>query len=172
MKLGAISFPLQIVLATVTAVVSHARTVELSLAIAVENIEIAGESREAMTINGGVPGPVLRFREGDQAVIHVTNRMDEPTSIHWHGLLVPPDMDGVPAISFPPIAPGDTFTYRFPIRQAGTYWYHSHSGMQEQLGVYGSIVILPNKDGHRASRDHVVMLSDWVNENPDSVLRT
>ncbi|MFT4550520.1 MAG: FtsP/CotA-like multicopper oxidase with cupredoxin domain, partial [Verrucomicrobiales bacterium] len=124
------------------------KTVEYNLTIAVEDIEVAGASRPAMTINGGVPGPVLRFREGDQAVMHVTNAMAEPTSVHWHGLLVPPNMDGVPAISFTPIQPGDTFTYRFPIRQAGTYWYHSHSGLQEQSGVYGSIVILPNKDGN------------------------
>lgn len=148
------------------------KTVEYNLTIAVQDIEVAGASRPAMTINGGVPGPVLRFREGDQAVMHVTNAMEEPTSIHWHGLLVPPDMDGVPAISFPPIEPGATFTYRFPVRQAGTYWYHSHSGLQEQRGVYGSIVILPEKDGNRAARDHVILLSDWVNEDPNAVLRT
>lgn len=124
-----------------------------------------------MTINGSIPGPTLRFTEGDTAVIHVTNSLRVTTSVHWHGILIPPDMDGVPFISYPPIKPGTTFTYQFPIRQTGTYWYHSHSGMQEQRGVYGSIAILPKEKSHGEDRDHVVLLSDWTNKNPMEILR-
>jgi FtsP/CotA-like multicopper oxidase with cupredoxin domain len=131
-------------LAILTAFAS-AKTVEYNLTIAEEKVNITGRTVTGMTINGGIPGPTLRFTEGDTAVMHVTNSMDVPTSIHWHGLLVPPDMDGVPFISFPPIKPGTTFTYRFPIRQTGTYWYHSHSGLQEQRGLFGAIVILPKE---------------------------
>jgi FtsP/CotA-like multicopper oxidase with cupredoxin domain len=136
-----------------------------------EKVNITGKSVTGMTINGGIPGPTLRFTEGDTAVMHVTNSMHVPTSIHWHGLLVPPDMDGVPFISFPPIKPGTTFTYRFPIRQTGTYWYHSHSGLQEQRGVFGAIVILPKEKRHGADKDHVVVLSDWTDQNPKEILR-
>ncbi len=148
-----------------------AKTVEYRLTIAEEKVNITGRSATGMTINGGIPGPTLRFTEGDTAVMHVTNAMNVPTSIHWHGLLVPPDMDGVPFISFPPIQPGTTFTYRFPIRQTGTYWYHSHSGLQEQLGVFGSIVILPKERNHGEDKDHVVVLSDWTDQNPKEILR-
>ncbi len=124
-----------------------------------------------MTINGGIPGPVLRFTEGDQARIQVKNAMNVSTSVHWHGILVPPGQDGVPNISFPPIAPGATFTYTFPIRQSGTYWYHSHSNLQEQSGVYGAIVIEPRHAQKMADREHVVVLSDWTDEDPHQVLR-
>ena len=106
-----------------------AETVNYDLTIAQEKITIAGATADGMTINGGIPGPTLRFKEGDTARIHVHNRMSVPTSIHWHGVLVPPNMDGVPNISFPPIQPDTTFTYEFPIRQSGTYWYHSHSNL-------------------------------------------
>lgn len=150
---------------------AHARTVEHELTIAKENISITGKERPGMTINGGIPGPTLFFKEGDDAVIHVRNTMDAPTSIHWHGLLVPPGQDGVPFLSFPPIEPNSTFTYRFPIRQAGTYWYHSHTGLQEQLGVYGSIVIQPKKKRHSVSKEQVVLLSDWTDMNPNKVMR-
>ena len=149
-------------------------TVEYDLTIAWQEINISGRSVPAMTINNEIPGPTLRFQEGDIALIHVRNTMNVETSIHWHGILVPPEMDGVPFISFPPIAPGATFTYRFPIRQNGTYWYHSHTALQEQSGVYGSIVIeppAPDKE-RRADRDYAVLLSDWTDENPDEVLRT
>ena len=124
----------------------RAETVNYELTIAQEKVTIAGATAEGMTINGSIPGPTLRFKEGDTARILVHNRMSVATSIHWHGLLVPPDMDGVPYISFPPIQPGTTFTYEFPIRQSGTYWYHSHSNLQEQSGVYGSIVIEPQHE--------------------------
>ena len=148
----------------------HAREVTYDLTIARQQVNITGRDVPAMTINGGIPGPVLRFTEGDEAVIHVHNAMDVPTSIHWHGILLPPEMDGVPYVSFPPIQPGTTFTYRFPIRQTGTYWYHSHTHLQEQLGVFGAMVILPRQQ-RRAERDHVVVLSDWTNDNPDGILR-
>ncbi len=148
---------------------ASAKTVEYNLTIAKEQVNITGKSVEAMTINSGIPGPVLRFTEGDSAVIHVHNAMDVSSSIHWHGLLLPNDMDGVPSVTFPGIAPGTTFTYRFPIRQSGTYWYHSHTMLQEQKGVYGSIVILPKSGG--VDPGHVVMLSDWTNKNPMEILR-
>ena len=150
----------------------HAQITEYELTIAREKINITGESADAMTINGSIPGPVLRFTEGDTAIIHVYNKMDIETSIHWHGLLVPPNMDGVPLVSFPPIAAKTTFTYKFPIRQSGTYWYHSHTSLQEQSGVYGSIVIEPKeKKQYDNLKDFVLLLSDWTDENPYSALR-
>lgn len=150
----------------------RAETVEYNLEIARQQINLTGRPVDAMTINGSIPGPVLRFTEGDLARIQVTNRMEVDTSIHWHGILVPPGMDGVPYISFPPIAPGQTFTYEFPIRQNGTYWYHSHTRLQEQSGIYGAIVIEPKSRTMRADRDYVVVLSDWTDEDPHQVLRT
>ena len=145
---------------------------EIGLEIAWSEVNLSGVPARAMTINGGIPGPTLRFNEGDTARIKVHNRMDVETSIHWHGLLVPPGMDGVPNLSFPPIAPGSTFVYEFPIRQSGTYWYHSHTSLQEQRGVYGSIVILPAGGlEDEADRDHVVLLSDWTDIDPHRVLR-
>lgn len=150
-----------------------AEVVEVELTLARRPVTIADAGLPAaMTVNGGIPGPVLRFREGDTARIHVHNAMDEDTSIHWHGLLVPPGMDGVPYVSFPPIAPHSTFTYEFPIRQSGTYWYHSHTRLQEQRGVYGAIVILPRDGEAEEDRDHAVVLSDWTGQDPDGVLRT
>jgi CopA family copper-resistance protein len=123
--------------------------------------------RMATTINGSIPAPVLRWREGDTVTLRVTNRMRESTSVHWHGILLPFEMDGVPGISFRGIAPGETFVYRFPVRQSGTYWYHSHSGFQEQTGMYGAIVIDSARgESIRADRDYVVQLSDWTDEDP------
>ncbi|MBM4272946.1 MAG: hypothetical protein FJ134_00560 [Deltaproteobacteria bacterium] len=121
----------------------QAAIVEYELTIALQEVNITGKPTWGMTINGGIPGPTLRFKEGDTARIRVHNRMKEDTSIHWHGVLVPPNMDGVPYVSFPPIEPGATFTYEFPIRQTGTYWYHSHTRLQEQRGHKGDIVIEP-----------------------------
>ncbi len=143
---------------------------EYRLTIAQQQVNVSDKMAEGMTINGAIPGPTLQFREGDTARIHVTNDMQVATSIHWHGLLVPPTMDGVPLITQVPILPGTTFIYNFPIRQTGTYWYHSHSGLQEQRGLYGSIVIEDNE--HSTDRDHVVLLSDWTTDSPDAVLRT
>ena len=151
---------------------AEAKTVEYELTVARQEVNFSGKPARAMTINGAIPGPVLRFSEGDLARIKVHNRMDTATSIHWHGILVPPGMDGVPYISFPPIGPGATFTYEFPVRQSGTYWYHSHSGHQEQSGMYGAIVIEPRQHDVHADRDHVVLLSDWTDEDPHTVQRT
>ncbi len=126
-------------------------------------------TREAVGFNGSSPGPVLRFREGEEVTINVTNNLDQSTSIHWHGLILPFEMDGVPTISFDGIAPGETFTYRFPIMQSGTYWYHSHSHLQEPDGAYGAIVIEPQeREPFRYDKDYVVLLTD---QHPDSASR-
>jgi FtsP/CotA-like multicopper oxidase with cupredoxin domain len=151
---------------------AQAVVIDYDLTIEQRDVTITGEARPAMTINGSIPGPTLRFQEGDTARIRVHNEMDVETSIHWHGVLVPPGMDGVPLISFPPIAPGTTFTYEFPIRQSGTYWYHSHTNLQEQRGVYGSIVIEPPAERLNVDRDYVVLFSDWTDEDPHTILRT
>ncbi len=133
-------------------------------------VNYTGRTRQAVTVNGSLPAPTLRWREGDTVTLRVTNRLAEDTSIHWHGILVPSDMDGVPGLSFPGIAPGETFTYRFPVRQSGTYWYHSHSGHQEQLGLYGAIIIDPREpEPFTWDREYVVMLSDWTDEAPARV---
>jgi len=132
---------------------------------------VGGRSGTAVTMHGTVPGPLIRFREGDEAVIHVTNTLDEDTSIHWHGIILPNAMDGVPKVNFPGIRPGETFTYRYPIGQYGTYWYHSHSRLQEQLGHYGPLVIDPaGPEPEPFDREHVVVLSDWSFESPYRIL--
>jgi CopA family copper-resistance protein len=134
-------------------------------------INITGRPRIATAVNGSVPAPILRWREGDTVTLAVTNRFSKPSSIHWHGVRAPSPMDGVPGLSFHGIAPGETFVYRFPVHQSGTYWYHSHSAFQEQTGVYGPIVIVP-KGGYAQAfdRDYVVMLSDWSDESPDTIV--
>lgn len=142
---------------------------DFDLRIGRRRVNFTGRGRDAIVVNGSLPAPVLRWREGDTVTLRVTNTLDEPTSIHWHGIIVPAAMDGVPGLSFDGIAPGETFTYRFPVRQSGTYWYHSHSGMQEQLGLYGALVIEP-RDGPPAPPDHVIVLSDWTDEPPHRLL--
>src|SRR6516225_9905783 len=144
---------------------------EFQLEIGAEPLNITGRPVSGTGINGQIPAPILRWREGDSVTLAVSNRLSEPTSIHWHGIRTPSPMDGVPGLSFAGIAPGETFTYRFLVPQSGTYWYHSHSGYQEQTGVYGPIVIEP-KGGyaHRFDRDYVVMLSDWSNEEPETIV--
>jgi FtsP/CotA-like multicopper oxidase with cupredoxin domain len=150
-----------------------AATVEYDLTLARQEMNFTGHPVEAMTINGQLHGPTLRFTEGDRAVIRVHNQMDVETSVHWHGLLLPNAMDGVPFLTYPPIAPGQTFTYRFDLRQSGTYWYHSHTMLQEQRGLFGSLVIAPKFAGEfDGLRDHVVVLSDWTDEDASSVLHT
>ncbi len=140
---------------------------EFDLAIARSSVEIGGRSRRATTVNGTLPGPILRWREGDTVTLRVANRMDQASSIHWHGIVLPSNMDGVPGLSFDGIAPGSSYTYRFKVRQHGTYWYHSHSSMQEQTGVYGPLIIDPAQpEARRCERDYVVMLSDWSDEDP------
>lgn len=140
---------------------------EIDLVIAETPVNFTGVTRMATTINGSIPAPTLRLREGDEVTIRVTNRLAVSTSIHWHGILLPYQMDGVPGISFKGIAPGETFTYRFKLRQSGTYWYHSHSGFQEMTGMYGALIIEPRAgERHHTDQDHVVQLSDWTDENP------
>jgi CopA family copper-resistance protein len=144
---------------------------EFQLEIGPTPINITGRPRIATAVNGQIPAPILRWREGDTVTLAVTNRLSEPSSIHWHGILVPNPMDGVPGLTFAGIPPGETFVYRFPVRQSGTYWYHSHSAFQEQTGLYGPIVIDP-KGGYAQpfDRDYIVMLSDWTNENPETII--
>tara|TARA_R110000851_G_scaffold210472_1_gene362883 strand:+ start:7545 stop:9245 length:1701 start_codon:yes stop_codon:yes gene_type:complete len=145
---------------------------EYTLVIDREPVNITGKTVERITVNGGIPGPIMEFTEGDEAVIHVVNKLDEPTSVHWHGLLLPPEMDGVPGLGgYDAIKPGETFTYRFPLRQNGTYWYHAHSQLQEQDGHYGALVIYPKDEPVvQADRDYVVLLSDFSNETGQQIL--
>lgn len=140
---------------------------EIDLVIAETPVNFTGVTRMATTINGTIPAPTLRLREGDDVTIRVTNRLSVSTSIHWHGIILPYQMDGVPGISFKGIAPGETFTYQFKLQQSGTYWYHSHSGFQEMTGMYGALIIEPrNGERIKADRDYVVQLSDWTDEDP------
>ena len=135
-------------------------------------INLTGKDRIATAINGSVPAPVLRWKEGDTVTLNVTNNMAEDTSIHWHGIILPEDQDGVPGISFAGIKPGTTHKYEFKVNQSGTYWYHSHSGFQEQTGAYGAIVIDPKEPPpYTYDRDYVVMLSDWSDEDPNDVYK-
>ena len=136
-------------------------------------VNITGNPRTAMTINGDIPGPLLRWREGDTVTLRVKNRLKETTSIHWHGILLPANMDGVPGLSFHGIEPGGVYVYQFQVRQNGTYWYHSHSGLQEQSGVYGPLVIdAKEPEPFEYDRDHVVMLTDWTDEDAASLMNT
>lgn len=144
---------------------------EYTLTIKQEMVNKAGKEVKGMTVNGTIPGPTLEFSDGEYAVIYVKNEMNVETSVHWHGLLLPNFMDGVPYLTTPPIQPGTTFKYEFPIRQSGTYWYHSHTMLQEQSGVFGSLLIRPKEKTLEYDQDLVLMLSDWTNENPHSVLR-
>ena len=144
---------------------------DFALEIGPVPLNVTGRPRIAVGVNGQVPAPILRWREGDTVTLSVTNRLSEPSSIHWHGVRTPAHMDGVPGFSFAGIAPGDTFTYRFPVRQSGTYWYHSHSGLQEQSGLYGAIVIEPRAGYAQVfDRDYVVLLSDWSDERPETIV--
>ncbi|GLO47687.1 copper resistance system multicopper oxidase [Pseudomonas putida] len=134
-------------------------------------VNITGAARTAMAINGSIPGPILRWREGDTVTLRVRNRLQQDTSIHWHGIILPANMDGVPGLSFHGIAPDGMYEYRFKVQQNGTYWYHSHSGFQEQVGVYGALVIdAKEPEPFTYDRDYVVMLSDWTDEDPARVL--
>ena len=133
-------------------------------------VHIDGRHGHAIGVNGTVPAPLIRFREGADVTLNVTNRLKEDTSIHWHGLLVPFHMDGVPGVSFPGIKPGETFSYKFAVPQSGTYWYHSHSGLQEQMGHYGPLIIDPaGADPLAHDREYVLVLSDWSFEHPHRI---
>ncbi len=141
------------------------------LTISETPVNITGSNRQAKTINGGLPGPTLRWKEGDKVTLKVKNQLDEQTSIHWHGIILPANMDGVPGLSFAGIEPDDTYVYTFQVNQNGTYWYHSHSGLQEQEGIYGAIIIDAREpEPFKYDREHVVMLTDWTDENPQRLL--
>lgn len=143
---------------------------QFDLSIGYQTVNMTGRERIANTVNGSLPAPVLRWKEGDTVTLRVKNNLAQDSSIHWHGMILPSNMDGVPGLSFDGIKPGDTYEYQFDINQSGTYWYHSHSGFQEQSGVYGAIVIDPKEpDPVAYDRDHVVVLSDWTDEVPEKV---
>ena len=144
----------------------------IALTVGHTPFKVDGRAGHAITVNGTVPAPLVRLKEGQQVRLSVTNNLDEDTSIHWHGLLLPFEMDGVPGVSFPGIKPGETFNYEFKVRQAGTYWYHSHSGLQEQMGHYGPIVIDPaGEDPVKYDREHVIVLSDYSFMHPHEIFR-
>lgn len=146
---------------------------DFDLSIGQLPVNFSGQPRQAMTVNGSLPGPLLRWREGDRVTLRVRNQLHQMTSIHWHGIILPADMDGVPGLSFEGIEPGGLYRYSFPVKQHGTYWYHSHSGLQEQLGVYGALVIDAREpEPFTYDRDYVVLLSDWSDEAPEQILRT
>ncbi|HMQ20052.1 MAG TPA: copper resistance system multicopper oxidase, partial [Sphingopyxis sp.] len=145
---------------------------DIRLSVGHRPFRLGKRTGHAITVNDSLPGPLLRLREGQNLRIAVTNRLKEDTSIHWHGLLLPFHMDGVPGVSFPGIRPGETFTYEFPVRQAGTYWYHSHSNMQEAMGLYGAIVIDPaGAEPAPYDREHILVLADWSFLHPHAILK-
>jgi CopA family copper-resistance protein len=145
---------------------------EFFLDIDYTSVNLTGRQAVATTVNGQIAGPTLVWEEGEMVTLHVTNHLKKSSSIHWHGIILPTGMDGVPGLSFNGIAPGETFTYRFKVQQHGTYWYHSHSDFQEQTGLYGAIIIKPKKkEPFKVDKDYVVLLSDWSDENPNSVYK-
>ena len=145
---------------------------EFDLRIGETAVNLTGKSRTALTVNDSMPGPLLRWREGDTITLNVANGLDEDTSIHWHGIVLPARMDGVPGLSFSGIHPGESYQYRFTVKQHGTYWYHSHSGFQEQQGVYGPIIVEPREvERFQFDREHVVLLTDWTDERPERVFK-
>ena len=145
---------------------------EIPLSIGHAMLPVGGRQGHAIGINGTSPGPIIRLKEGQNVRLAVTNALAEESSIHWHGLLVPFQMDGVPGVSFPGIKAGQRYIYDFPVRQSGTYWYHSHSGMQEAMGMYGAIVIDPaGPDPVAYDREHVILLADWSFMHPHTILR-
>lgn len=146
---------------------------EFNLEIGALPVDYTGQPRLATAVNGRVPAPLLRWRQGDTITLRVSNRLAVPSSIHWHGVIVPADMDGVPGLSFDGIPPGGSYLYRFKVNQYGTYWYHAHSRFQEQTGLYGPIIIeRAGGERHRSDREHVVLLSDWTDEDPEHIYRT
>jgi len=150
--------------------VLHGSGRELEFVIDRTRVDVDGRGARAVTINGTMPGPMLRYQEGDDLVIHVDNRLDEDTSLHWHGILLPNDQDGVPGVTFDGIPARSQFTYRYPLVQNGTYWYHSHSGLQEQLGMYAPLIIDPVEPQVEYDREHVVVLADWTFEDPYRIM--
>ncbi|MGH8218803.1 MAG: copper resistance system multicopper oxidase [Steroidobacteraceae bacterium] len=146
---------------------------EFDLEIGARKVNFTGQPRPATVVNGQLPAPLLRWREGDTVTLRVSNHLSVPSSIHWHGMIVPADMDGVPGLSFSGIGPGETYVYRFRVNQSGTYWYHSHTRFQEQTGLYGPIVIeRRGGERYRVERDYVVLLSDWTDSDPEHIYAT
>ena len=143
---------------------------EFHLIISECDVNFTGRRRRAVCVNGSIPGPTLRMREGDTVTIHVTNQLREDTSIHWHGIILPSNMDGVPGLSFDGIKPGSTFMYQFTLQQSGTYWYHSHSDYQEPLGLYGALIVEPHHSvASHFDREHTIILSDWSDTQPEKI---
>ena len=148
-------------------------TRRLHLVIDYKSINITGRRVQAITVNDSLPGPTLRWQEGDTVDVTVHNRLPVMSAIHWHGLILPSNMDGVPGLSFDGIPPGGSYRYRFTLKQSGTYWYHAHAGFQEQQGVYGAIVINPaDREAFTADREHILVLSDWSDEEPQAIFAT
>lgn len=169
MKFLALLFPILFVTS-----IANAKTVRYELTIRNEKVNLSGKKEVdfALTVNGGIPAPTLEFTEGDDAEILVKNEIpNEEVSIHWHGILLPPEEDGVAYVNTPPIHPGTSRLFKFKIRQNGTYWYHSHTAVQEQKGVYGAFIIHPKKKAIQYDKDAVVVLSDWSDENADQIVR-
>ena len=149
---------------------SYAKVIEYKLNVSEKKVNISGKEANALALNDSIPGPTLKAKVGDVLRVTVTNKLDTDTSIHWHGVLVPNNMDGVPYVNQPPIKSGETFVYEFPIKHSGTYWYHAHSALQEQQGIYGSLVFYPEHEVKNYDEEHVIVLSDWTDEHPDQVL--
>jgi CopA family copper-resistance protein len=157
---------------TLTGTVPELSGKVIELVIDESPVNFTGVVRMATTINGSIPAPTLRLKEGDDVTIRVTNNLSVPSSIHWHGIILPYQMDGVPGISFKGIMPGETFVYKFKLQQSGTYWYHSHSGFQEMTGMYGALIIEPReKDIISADNEHIIQLSDWTDDDPMALFR-
>jgi len=157
---------------TVTGIVPELSGNVIDLIIGESPVNFTGVVRMATTINGSIPAPTLRLKEGEEVTIRVKNNLSVPSSIHWHGIILPYQMDGVPGISFKGIMPGETFVYKFKLQQSGTYWYHSHSGFQEMTGMYGALIIEPReKDIISADNEHVIQLSDWTDDDPMALFR-
>ncbi|WP_279167538.1 copper resistance system multicopper oxidase [Pseudoalteromonas distincta] len=161
-----------LVAGTITGTVPELSGEVIDLVIDESPVNFTGVVRMATTINGSIPAPTLRLKEGDDVTIRVTNKLSVPSSIHWHGIILPYQMDGVPGISFKGIMPGETFVYKFKLQQSGTYWYHSHSGFQEMTGMYGALIIEPREnDIISADNEHVIQLSDWTDDDPMDLFR-
>src|SRR5690606_19026702 len=163
-------WPLMLLLWVAVPSVNAQRTIRYDLNVTDTMVNYTGKSRKAIAINGALPAPTLYFTEGDTAEIHVHNHMHHETSIHWHGLLLPNEQDGVPYLTTAPIKAMSTHVYRFPIRQSGTYWYHSHTMLQEQIGLYGAFVIY--EKNQPPVHEEVMLLSDWSDENPHQIERS
>jgi CopA family copper-resistance protein len=150
---------------------TYAAQQTIELTVAYKKVNFAGTSVQAIAVNNQIPAPTLHFKEGDVVTINVHNQLNQETAIHWHGMLVPWQMDGVLGVTQRGIQPGKSFQYRFKLHQSGTYWYHSHAGLQEQQGLYGALIIDPVKaPAYKYNKDFAIVLSDWINTHPDQVL--